>query len=283
MGEQLDDHQRRVGQPRHAVISIVRRGDKALTSARCDPARSTRRSSPDSWRRARTRPARRPRRATAAPLITGAGAPADWDAPVPGTGRRGVRRRRRRRWRGVSRGRHAVRVRPPRGGDDVPGHARPVCGGASPSRRVRWRSTPNATAPARGWGSARPTSSTCRPIRCSRSCRRGWAGRARTVSLPAGRYETLMPPSTVADMMIYLAWIDGRPRRAGGPHCVLGARWRHPGGGAAHRAAADAVLGSRRRRAWSVAVRRGGEFVGDGVGVRQRHGRSAASTGSATG
>ncbi|MBV8349678.1 MAG: TldD/PmbA family protein, partial [Mycolicibacterium sp.] len=30
--------------------------------------------------------------------------------------------------------------------------------------------------------------------------RLGWAGR--TVSLPAGRYPTLMPPSTVADMMI---------------------------------------------------------------------------------
>jgi predicted Zn-dependent protease len=44
--------------------------------------------------------------------------------------------------------------------------------------------------------------------------RLGWA--ARRVELPAGRYETLMPPSTVADMMIYLAWtMDGRGAQEG--------------------------------------------------------------------
>lgn len=38
----------------------------------------------------------------------------------------------------------------------------------------------------------------------------------RTVELPAGRYETLMPPSTVADMMIYLTWtMDGRGAQEG--------------------------------------------------------------------
>ncbi|MCF2532984.1 metallopeptidase TldD-related protein [Yinghuangia soli] len=35
----------------------------------------------------------------------------------------------------------------------------------------------------------------------------GWA--ARQVDLPAGRYETLLPPSAVADLMIYLAWSAG--------------------------------------------------------------------------
>jgi predicted Zn-dependent protease len=44
--------------------------------------------------------------------------------------------------------------------------------------------------------------------------RLGWA--ARTVELPAGRYEALMPPSTVADMMIYLTWtMDGRGAQEG--------------------------------------------------------------------
>ena len=34
--------------------------------------------------------------------------------------------------------------------------------------------------------------------------------------LPAGRYETLMPPSTVADLMIYLAWtMEGRGAEEG--------------------------------------------------------------------
>lgn len=34
-----------------------------------------------------------------------------------------------------------------------------------------------------------------------------WA--ARRVELPAGRYETLLPPSAVADLMVYLAWSAG--------------------------------------------------------------------------
>ena len=38
----------------------------------------------------------------------------------------------------------------------------------------------------------------------------------RRVTLPAGRYETLLPPSAVADMMIYLAWsMEGRPAQEG--------------------------------------------------------------------
>ncbi|MGU3499621.1 metallopeptidase TldD-related protein [Mycobacterium sp. C31M] len=46
------------------------------------------------------------------------------------------------------------------------------------------------------------------------SLRLGWA--SRTVDLPAGRYETLMPPSTVADMLIYLGWsMDGRGAQEG--------------------------------------------------------------------
>ncbi|OYN78220.1 metallopeptidase TldD-related protein [Mycolicibacterium sphagni] len=54
--------------------------------------------------------------------------------------------------------------------------------------------------------------------------RLGWA--ERTVELPAGRYETLMPPSTVADMMIYLGWsMDGRGAEEG--RTALSA----PGGG----------------------------------------------------
>ena len=33
----------------------------------------------------------------------------------------------------------------------------------------------------------------------------------RRVDLPAGRYETLLPPSAVADLMIYMAWtMEGR-------------------------------------------------------------------------
>ncbi len=39
---------------------------------------------------------------------------------------------------------------------------------------------------------------------------------ARRVTLPAGRYDTLLPPSAAADLMIYLAWsMDGRSAQEG--------------------------------------------------------------------
>ncbi|KWX65721.1 metallopeptidase TldD-related protein [Mycobacterium sp. NAZ190054] len=54
--------------------------------------------------------------------------------------------------------------------------------------------------------------------------RLSWA--QRSVELPAGRYETIMPPSTVADMMIYLMWsMGGRGAQEG--RTALAA----PGGG----------------------------------------------------
>ncbi|MER5354387.1 metallopeptidase TldD-related protein [Kitasatospora sp. NPDC002551] len=37
--------------------------------------------------------------------------------------------------------------------------------------------------------------------------RLGWG--ARRIDLPAGRYETLLPPSAVADLMVYLTWSSG--------------------------------------------------------------------------
>lgn len=38
----------------------------------------------------------------------------------------------------------------------------------------------------------------------------------RRIALPPGRYETLLPPSAVADLMIYLVWsMDGRPAQEG--------------------------------------------------------------------
>ena len=52
-------------------------------------------------------------------------------------------------------------------------------------------------------------------IEADLALRLGWA--ARRVELPAGRYETVLPPSAVADLMIYLYWsaaardaLDGR-------------------------------------------------------------------------
>jgi len=44
--------------------------------------------------------------------------------------------------------------------------------------------------------------------------RLSWSGRQ--LQLPAGRYETILPPSAVADLMLYMAWsMDGRPAHEG--------------------------------------------------------------------
>ena len=46
------------------------------------------------------------------------------------------------------------------------------------------------------------------------TARLGWA--SRRVSLPPGRYETLLPPSAVADLLLMLAWsMDGRSAQEG--------------------------------------------------------------------
>ena len=44
--------------------------------------------------------------------------------------------------------------------------------------------------------------------------RLGWA--ERTVALPAGRYETLLPPTAVSDLLIYLYWSAGAKEAAEG-------------------------------------------------------------------
>ena len=66
-----------------------------------------------------------------------------------------------------------------------------------------------------------------------------WGSDAST--LPAGRYETLLPPSAVSDLMIYLAWsMEGRPAQEG--RSALAGSGRPARRGTAHRPATHAVL-----------------------------------------
>ena len=208
--------------------------------------------------------------------------PADWDAPVPGTGARGVL--------GVG-GRLVAQGF--RGADRLYGYRparswrrrswpRPTdCGGATRSRQGRWRSTPNATAPARGRVSAHPISSMCQRIRCSSSCPRGWVGRSARSSCPrAVRDDHAAVDGGGHDDLPGVD--DGRPGRAGGPHGVVGARRRNAGGGEAHRTAADAVLRSRRGRAGVHAVRRGVDVRRSGCRYSTTGWTSGGWTGSAT-
>ncbi len=208
------------------MISIVRRGDRGHVGVA-----DIQRGRPGGHRRTgggvaggRARRAGGPRQRTAAARRRTRQATGTHRFPAPGVEvfggvadalTRGFRRRR-----------PAVRIRTSHRRDDVPGHLERTAPALHPADRARWRSTPNATAPARGRGSARPTSSMCQPIRCSTSCRRGSGWAQRTVELPAGRYETILPPSTVADLMIYLSWsMDGRGAQEG--RTALSA----PGGG----------------------------------------------------
>jgi hypothetical protein len=60
--------------------------------------------------------------------------------------------------------------------------------------------------------------------------RLGWG--TRRIELPAGRYPTILPPSAVADLMVYLAWsMGGRPENANWPLVVHHWRVIHAEGG----------------------------------------------------
>ena len=160
-----------------------------------------------------------------APLLTGSGEPADWGDPVPGTGVGAFAEVARALSAGFE------------GNDRLYGFAHHVVETTlvATSTGVRRRFTQptgsleiNAKrGTASAWAGVSTPWFTDVPIDAllvELSTRLGWA--RRIVELPAGRYETLMPPSTVADMMIYLGWsMDGRGAQEG--RTALSA----PGGG----------------------------------------------------
>jgi predicted Zn-dependent protease len=206
------------------VISIVRKGDDAFVgsvrSSEVDPSTIAGlvASSQDAARSA-------PEARDSAPLLDGGASPEDWNAPVSGTGV-GV-------FLPVADG----LARGFRGGDQLYGYARHILettfvatsGGlrrrfTQPTGSVEINAKRDGASAWAGFSTADfvdvPTDSMLEQL----STRLGWA--QRTVELPAGRYETLLPPSTVADLMIYLSWsMDGRGAQEG--RTALSA----PGGG----------------------------------------------------
>jgi predicted Zn-dependent protease len=196
------------------VISIVRHGNTAragsLTSSEVDSSvieglvaasQAAAASAPDAR--------------DAAPLLAGNGAPEDWDAPTPGTGPEvfaDVAQ-------GLSRGF--------RGTDQLYGFARhaletvylATSGGL---RRRYTQPTGSVEINAKRDGASAwvavgtpdfagvPTDLLLERL----STRLDWANRR--VELPEGRYETILPPSAVADMMVYLGWsMAGRGAQEG--------------------------------------------------------------------
>jgi len=207
-----------------AVISVVRKGDTAQIGAvrssviSIDAVGDLVAASEQAAHAA-------PAALDAAPLLTGTGQPADWSDPVPNTGV------------GAFAGVATALSAGFGGADRLYGYAHHVVETTllATSTGVRRRFT-------------QPTGSV--EINAKRGDASAWAGIStpwfvdvptdsllaelamrldwsrRTVELPAGRYETLMPPSTVADMMIYLNWsMDGRGAQEG--RTALSA----PGGG----------------------------------------------------
>ena len=196
------------------VISIVRQGDSAfvgtVVSAEVDPrvisglvaaSQEAARSAPEAG--------------DAAPLLADTGVPVDWDAPVPGTGPEVFADVAGSLSRGFA------------GTDRLYGYAHHSVSTTflASSTGLRRRYTQPAGAveinakrgDASAWAGIGtpdfadvPTDLLLEQL----STRLGWA--ARRVELPAGRYETIMPPSTVADMMLCMAWaIAGRGAQEG--------------------------------------------------------------------
>jgi predicted Zn-dependent protease len=196
------------------VISIVRRDDAAFVgsvkSSEVDPNAVA-----PLVAASQAAAAAAPEARDAAPALAATPAPGDWHDPVPTTGAT------------VFGGVAQSLTRGFRGADTLYGFARHELETTfvATSNGLRRRHTqPTGTVEInakRSGGSAWagvstpdfvdvPTDSMLDDL----ATRLGWS--ERTVELPAGRYETLMPPSTVADMMIYLAWsMDGRGAQEG--------------------------------------------------------------------
>jgi len=196
------------------IISIVRQGDTArvgtLTSAEVDPS-----AIEELVAASQVAAASAPEARDAAPLLTGNTAPADWDAPIPGTGPE------------VFSDFTDPLARGFRGTDQLYGFAQHALettflATTSGLRRRSTQPTGSVEINAKRDGASAwvgvgspdfagvPTDSLLEQL----SMRLDWA--KRRVELPAGRYETILPPSAVADMMIYLAWsMRGRGAQEG--------------------------------------------------------------------
>ena len=207
------------------VISIVRQG----YSARFGSVKSSEVDAsviPDLVAASQDAAVSAPEARDSAPPLAGTDLPQDWDAPTPSTGAQA--------FSGVG----GVLARGFRGTDQLYGYARHVVettfvATSNGLRRRHTQPTGSVEINAKRNGASAwagistpdfvdvPTDLMLDQL----STRLGWA--RRTVELPAGRYATIMPPSTVADMMIYLTWsMDGRAAQEG--RTALSAR----GGGA---------------------------------------------------
>jgi predicted Zn-dependent protease len=199
---------------RTSVISIVRHGGSAhvgaVQTSEVDPA-----AIPGLVAASETSARAAPDARDAADLITGTDGPVDWDDPVPATGAE------------VFGGVAGSLARGFGGQDKLYGYAHHamtttfVANSAGLRRRYTQPTGSVEINAKRDGASAWAGASTpdfgdvpTERLLDELSTRLDWS--RRTASLPAGKYPTLMPPSTVADLMIYLRWMmDGRSAQEG--------------------------------------------------------------------
>jgi predicted Zn-dependent protease len=196
------------------VISIVRHGDTAqvgtLTSAEVDPS-----AIEELVAASQAAAAAAPEARDAAPLLSGNTAPADWDASIPGTGPE------------VFSDITGPLARGFRGADQLYGFAQHALETTflatstglrrrytQPAGSVEINAKRDGASAWAGVGTPDFVGVSTDSLLEELSMRLGWA--ARRVDLQAGRYETILPPSAVADMMIYLGWsMTGRGAQEG--------------------------------------------------------------------
>jgi predicted Zn-dependent protease len=196
------------------VISVVRQGGNAhvgsVQTSEVDPA-----AIPTLVAASEAAARTAPEASDAVPLIAGVDVPPDWDDPVPATGAE------------VFAGVAGSLARGFAGADKLYGYAHHAMtttflANSAGLRRRFTQPTGSVEINAKRDGASAwagvntpdfvdvPTDTLLEQL----SNRLDWS--RRTVSLPPGRYHTLMPPSTVADIMIYLTWMmDGRSAHEG--------------------------------------------------------------------
>lgn len=201
-------------QRRTTVISVVRRGGRghvaSLTSSEVDPA-----VIPGLVAASQEAALSAPEARDSAPPLPADDPGSDWEAPVPGTGVEVFGDVAEALTRGFPRA------------DRLYGYARHILettfvATSSGLRRRYTQPTGSVEINAKRDGASAwagtstpdfadvPTDSMLYEL----STRLGWA--QNTVELPAGHYETILPPSAVADLMIYLSWsMDGRGAQEG--------------------------------------------------------------------
>ncbi|WP_293010353.1 metallopeptidase TldD-related protein [Mycobacterium sp.] len=186
------------------VISIARQGDTArvgsLTTAEVEPS-----AIEGLVAASQAAAASAPEARDAAPLLSGNTAPDDWDAATLSTGPE------------VFSGIADPLARAFRGSDQLYGFAQHTVETtflatstglrrryAQPAGSVEINAKRDGASAWAGVGSPDFVGVSTDSLLEELSLRLGWA--ARRVELPAGRYETILPPSAVADMMVFLGW-----------------------------------------------------------------------------